>query len=58
MQAHGHTESAHCVSCNREFDSEKMKQHIREGMPAYCECGSVAKPDIVFFGEQLPSEFP
>lgn len=23
----------------------------------YCECGGLTKPDIVFFGEQLPKEF-
>ena len=28
-----------------------------EGKISYCQCGGVIKPDIVFFGENLPQEF-
>jgi NAD-dependent histone deacetylase SIR2 len=58
IQAHGHCDSSHCVKCKREFPQDQMMDHIRAGTPAYCAtCGSVAKPDIVFFGENLPERF-
>lgn len=50
-RAHGHTDSAHCSSCKKEFDIEVIKKHMKDGVAAYCECGKPAKPDIVFFGE-------
>lgn len=37
-----------------------MKQTIQEKRVPHCvrkECGGLVKPDIVFFGEQLPEEF-
>ena len=27
-----------------------------EGLPPYCECGGVLKPNTVLFGEQLPPQ--
>ena len=35
-----------------------MKAHIDAGTVPHCDaCGSLVKPDIVFFGEQLPARF-
>jgi NAD-dependent SIR2 family protein deacetylase len=30
---------------------------MSKGEIPYCECGGIIKPDIVFFGENLPQEF-
>ena len=35
-----------------------MKDHVEKGEPMLCvECGALVKPDIVFFGENLPQRF-
>jgi NAD-dependent histone deacetylase SIR2 len=57
VRAHGHNETAHCTSCGAEFDAIKMKHCLWNATPAYCSCGGVAKPDVVFFGEAMPLEF-
>jgi len=58
VQAHGHCNSAHCTGCRREYPQVKMEEHMANAEPAFCDnCGAVAKPDIVFFGESLPERF-
>lgn len=58
MQAHGHFDSAHCISCKKEADIQIVKDGIREKEVPYCEnCGKPIKPDVVFFGEALPPIF-
>lgn len=57
VQAHGHYRSAHCTDCGQEYPLQEMLEKISEGVPAFCACGHPAKPDVVFFGESLPSSF-
>jgi NAD-dependent histone deacetylase SIR2 len=58
VQAHGHCSSSHCTGCRREFPQAEMQEHMANADPAFCgNCGKVAKPDIVFFGESLPERF-
>jgi len=57
VRAHGHNESSHCTSCGKEYHNPSMRECLRKGQVAYCECGGAAKPDVVFFGEGLPWEF-
>lgn len=57
VQAHGNVDKAHCISCHKEFPQEKMLECFHKETPAYCDCGSLAKPDVVFFGENLAQEF-
>jgi NAD-dependent SIR2 family protein deacetylase len=57
IQAHGHLDSAHCISCSKEADIDKVNSALKSGTALYCSCGSPIKPDIIFFGEQLPPEF-
>ncbi len=52
--------TAHCIKCYKEYHIEKFYEHLRaENIKiAYCDdCKSVVKPDIVFFGENLPDDF-
>jgi len=59
VEAHGTFHTSHCTGCRREYDQAWMKERIfsEEEVP-HCEaCSSVVKPDIVFFGENLPSRF-
>eukprot|EP01105_Mastigella_eilhardi_P001133 TRINITY_DN1142_c0_g1_i7.p1 TRINITY_DN1142_c0_g1~~TRINITY_DN1142_c0_g1_i7.p1 ORF type:complete len:362 (+),score=70.19 TRINITY_DN1142_c0_g1_i7:658-1743(+) len=55
--AHGSFSSAHCVGCHKEHSVEFVKQNVFADQVPHCECGSLVKPDIVFFGESLPERF-
>ena len=58
VEAHGTFSSSTCLGCKKTFDTAEIvvpKIEINE-IP-YCACGGVIKPDIVFFGENLPCRF-
>jgi len=59
VECHGHFRSASCVSCKTVVQAEDCFQTmVNEGRPHECpECGSLVKPDIVFFGEEMPARF-
>ena len=60
VEAHGSFASQSCVDCHAKFPDELMKIAIEASQPAHCldlECGGLVKPDIIFFGEQLPQRF-
>eukprot|EP00826_Nyctotherus_ovalis_P064253 TRINITY_DN9420_c0_g2_i1.p1 TRINITY_DN9420_c0_g2~~TRINITY_DN9420_c0_g2_i1.p1 ORF type:complete len:267 (-),score=94.63 TRINITY_DN9420_c0_g2_i1:90-890(-) len=58
MQAHGTIATSHCASCKAEVSSELMTEHIVKGEPLFCsKCKGPCKPDVVLFGEALPSSF-
>jgi NAD-dependent deacetylase len=51
VEYHGNAFRFVCMACNG--------QHPRESLdfsrtPLYCLCGGLIKPDVVFFGEQIP----
>ena len=52
VEYHGNAHRFICHSCKR--------QHPRETLdfsrtPLYCRCGGLIRPDVVFFGEQIPA---
>ena len=49
-EIHGSLRETYCLQCGKEF----LAPHVPEGLPPYCECGGVLKPNTVLFGEQLP----
>jgi NAD-dependent deacetylase len=51
-EIHGSLREIYCLKCGQEF----MAPHVPEGLPPYCDCGGVLKPNTVLFGEQLPPE--
>lgn len=60
IEAHGSFATQRCIDCKTEYPDDMMKKAIEDGDPATClvpECGGLVKPDIVFFGEQLPEAF-
>ncbi|EGR29706.1 sir2 family histone, putative [Ichthyophthirius multifiliis] len=58
IQAHGHFRSARCIDCSEKVEIEKLYLEIEKEEILKCEkCNGLIKPDIVFFGEQLPQEF-
>ncbi|XP_058490849.1 NAD-dependent protein deacetylase sirtuin-2 [Solea solea] len=60
IEAHGTFYTSHCVSfcCHREYNLDWMKEKIfADDIPKCDKCSSLVKPDIVFFGENLPARF-
>ncbi|XP_066559893.1 NAD-dependent protein deacetylase sirtuin-2 isoform X1 [Amia ocellicauda] len=60
IEAHGTFYTSHCTAClcRKEYSLEWMKEKIfSEQIPRCDKCSSLVKPDIVFFGENLPARF-
>lgn len=60
VEAHGTFQTAHCLrsSCRQQYELSWVKEKIFTSLVPKCDkCQSVVKPDIVFFGENLPSRF-
>lgn len=58
IECHGTYSTAHCLTCKKKYHLEEIKGSLEAGKIVYCSmCGGIVKPDIVFFGEQLPKEF-
>lgn len=70
IEAHGSFHTAHCIGkkeeeeensppgCHKAYTKEYVRDQIFNDKIPYCtECGGLIKPDIVFFGEDLPARF-
>lgn len=57
LEVHGHLRSATCTSCGRSYSMEWLKEEVEKNEVARCPCGGLVKPDVVLFGETLPSAF-
>ncbi|KAK9761169.1 Sir2 histone deacetylase Hst2 [Basidiobolus ranarum] len=58
VEAHGSFNTAHCTHCEEEYEQEWVKDHLINSRTPRChKCKGLVKPDIVFFGEQLPDRF-
>ncbi|XP_067412819.1 NAD-dependent protein deacetylase sirtuin-2 isoform X2 [Emydura macquarii macquarii] len=60
VEAHGTFFTSHCLSssCKKQYTLDWMKEKIFSSLTPKCDkCQSLVKPDIVFFGESLPTRF-
>ncbi|KAL8382338.1 hypothetical protein RB595_006226 [Gaeumannomyces hyphopodioides] len=58
IEAHGSFATQRCIDCGAEFDGDRMRKHVEDGVVPHCDgCSGLVKPDIVFFGEPLPAAF-
>jgi NAD-dependent SIR2 family protein deacetylase len=57
VTCHGSFDTASCIDCRDRSEPEAFLRGAHAGMPARCKCGGLIKPDVVFFGEQLPAAF-
>ncbi|KAK2465425.1 hypothetical protein APHAL10511_002779 [Amanita phalloides] len=58
VEAHGSFASHHCIDCHESYEHDQMMSFIEKKKIARCyKCRGLVKPDIVFFGEQLPPRF-
>jgi NAD-dependent deacetylase len=57
IELHGNARRVACESCGRRVSGEPFYEQARDGdVPPRCEsCGGILKPDVVLFGEQLPT---
>lgn len=56
IEIHGSPSVHRCVACGKEFPFAMAATVARSGAVPRCDsCDGVLKPDIVFFGEALPS---
>ena len=59
VQAHGANFGARCSKCGSEQDRHALEESIKSEKVLYCDnCKKFpVKPNIVFFGENLPKKF-
>ncbi|XP_029903811.1 NAD-dependent protein deacetylase sirtuin-3, mitochondrial [Myripristis murdjan] len=58
VEAHGTFATATCTVCRRNYKGEDLRPDVMKGTVPKCPtCKGVVKPDIVFFGEELPQNF-
>jgi NAD-dependent deacetylase len=56
LEIHGTFNSLTCVYCFKHYDSERFfMPYIEQGVIPRClQCGSILKPDVILYEEQLP----
>ncbi len=52
IEFHGNARRFACLECRRAFAPETLDF---SRVPLYCPCGGLIKPDIIFFGEEIPA---
>ena len=57
VECHGTFRTAHCLEYGDEFAFPEYEQTVLDGIIPHCDCGGVIKPDVVFFGEEIPEDF-
>ncbi|XP_046579138.1 NAD-dependent deacetylase sir2A-like isoform X2 [Haliotis rubra] len=60
VEAHGTFATATCVICSQKYKGDDIKDKIFDDKIPRCKrtaCPGIVKPDIVFFGEELPKRF-
>lgn len=58
VEAHGSFDTASCHLCYTPYPSEEAKRAIMSGSVPTCSfCQATVKPDVVFFGEDLPQKY-
>lgn len=58
VECHGHFRTARCIECGAEStECETVILTSSNDIPTCNDCGGLVKPDIVFFGEDLPEKF-
>eukprot|EP00937_MAST-01D_sp_MAST-1D-sp2_P006518 g6518.t1 len=58
VEAHGSFAAAHCIDCGTAHAQDHVRAAVFADEIATCQkCGGIVKPDIVFFGEDLPRRF-
>ena len=51
IEFHGNSQRIKCLSCGAMYGREEVSFEL---LPPLCSCGGILKPNVVFFGEQIP----
>jgi len=54
LELHGNIERNYCIGCGKPYENETAMA-LGEA-PRCLSCGSLIRPDVVWFGEELPAE--
>ena len=54
LELHGNIERNYCIACGKNFSSEEIIH--QEHAPRCVLCGGLIRPDVVWFGENLPED--
>lgn len=57
VECHGTFRTAHCIYCESEYKISEYEENVINGIIPHCACGGIIKPDVTFFGEEIPTEF-
>jgi NAD-dependent deacetylase len=53
IEFHGNNRTLRCDSCGQRFSRETVSLNT---LPPLCPCGKPLRPDLVFFGETIPTD--
>jgi NAD-dependent deacetylase len=56
IEYHGNFEKFYCLYCKQRYTKEEIKNLLKSNFPPFCECGNLIRPEVVFFGEPIPTE--
>ncbi len=58
-EVHGHLRTGYCLGCKKKYPFEELVQQVElKRIPPVCEmCHSILRPDVVLFGDPMPSFF-
>jgi NAD-dependent deacetylase len=54
VEFHGNCKSFFCQECRSPVTLDRVARLTTGEIPLHCECGGLVRPDVVFFGEQIP----
>lgn len=54
LELHGTTSAYSCDLCKKKYDEKQVFAAVKKNKAAFCFCGGLIRPDIVFYGEPLP----
>ncbi|KAF8343010.1 Sir2 family transcription regulator [Cantharellus anzutake] len=58
IEAHGSFATHSCIKCGASYPDDKMRECVAvQRIPRCSKCKGLVKPNIVFFGESLPTSF-
>ena len=56
IELHGNTRRFYCLDCSKSLSLNEAHELVSRELPPRCSCGGLIRPDVVFFGESLPSD--
>jgi len=55
LEVHGSIRTSSCLDCGASFPLAAIEEQLKSRDAPVCSCGAILTPDVVFFGELLPT---